>query len=137
MGKKVRQAVFNKPIYETVILICKRRIKMKHKHIKKLILFPIILITFTAYSCAAKHTPVSTIKEGDSVKIITKTDEEIQFKVQEITSEAIMGEEEKVMLTDIYSIGKTTTSSEFKNGFTQTAAVVLAIPILLLMGGCC
>ena len=95
-------------------------------------------------SCAPKFTPVypealniqSTIKPGDSVKIVTKTDEEFQFKVQEISSEAIMGSEQKVMFTDIYNIEKTT-AKEFKNVFTQAAEIVIAIPILLLMSGCC
>jgi len=95
-------------------------------------------------SCAPKFTPVypealniqSTIKPGDSVKIVTKTDEEFQFKVQEISSEAIMGEEEKIMFTDIHYIEKTT-PKEFKNVVTQAATIVIAIPILLLMSGCC
>jgi len=107
------------------------------------LLFITIIIIFTS-SCANKYTPVypeplniqSTIKQGDHVKIITTTDEEFQFKVQEISSEAIMGSEQKVMFTDIYNIEKTT-AKEFKNVFTQAAEIVIAIPILLLMSGCC
>ena len=117
---------------------------MKLKNLNKLILLTLIAISFMVSSCAPKFTPVypealniqSTIKPGDSVKIVTKTDEEIQFKVKEITSDAFIGEKEQVLYEDILKLEKMT-ASEFKNVLIQTATVVIAIPILLLMAGCC
>jgi len=65
---------------------------MKLKNFNKFMLFTIILITFTAYSCASyvKIYPLpinikSMIEQGDTVKIVTKDNEEIQLKVKEVT----------------------------------------------------
>jgi hypothetical protein len=69
-------------------------------------------------SCVASYTGVNTktitiqsiIKPGDTVKIVTKDKEETSFVVVEVTDEAIVGESETVLFTDITKLQKQTVS---------------------------
>ena len=80
---------------------------MANKYQSKLYL--IIIISFIAYSCAATYDPVypepvnikTIINPGDSVKITTKDKKEYEFIVVDITEDAIVGESEKVLFTEI------------------------------------
>lgn len=87
-------------------------------------LYLIIIISFIAYSCAPTYDPVypepvnikTIIKPGDSVKITTKDNKEYEFIVVEITEDAIVGESEKVLFTEINKLQEMTVTSGENTG---------------------
>lgn len=78
------------------------------------VMFLVVSVIFA--SCVASYTGVYTdpvsiqsiIKPGDTVKIVTKDNEETSFVVVEVTDEAIVGESETVLFTDITKLQKQT-----------------------------
>ncbi len=99
-------------------------------------------------SCAS-HTAVypdpvniqSVIEPGDTVKIVTKDNQETEFEVTEVTDEAIFGENIKVLLSDITGMKQETVSAG-KNALMitiltvgVTSAVILAPPAAILYSG--
>ena len=99
---------------------------MKLKNLNKLILLTLIAISFMVSSCAPKFTPVypealniqSTSMPGDRLQLVTKTYEEIQFKVQEITSDAFIGEKEQVVYANLLN---QKSSDEYLKAFMNIA----------------
>jgi len=78
----------------------------------------VLVVSLIAASCAS-HTAVypepvniqSVIKPGDTVKIVTKDNEETSFVVIEVTDEAIVGENQTVLFTDITKLQEQTVSA--------------------------
>ncbi len=107
---------------------------MVNKYQSKLFLLFIIIFTFLAYSCAPTYTPVypepvnikTIIKTGDTVKVTTKDNKEYEFIVVEITEDAIVGESEKVLFTEIDKLQELTLTSG-ENTARGGAATVLII----------
>ncbi len=89
---------------------------------KKLALLIFTIIPLLSYSCAPTYHPVypepvninTIIKPGESVKITTKDEKEYEFEVVEITDDAIVGETEKVLFTDIYKLQEITEKETFR-----------------------
>jgi len=92
---------------------------MVNKYQSKLFLLFIITITFLAYSCGPRYEVVypnsrfinALIKSGNTVIITTKDEKVYEFKVVEITDDAIVGETDKVLFTDIHNLQKKTANS--------------------------
>ncbi len=110
---------------------------MANKYQSKLFLLFIIITSFLAYSCAPTYDPVypepvnikTIIKPGDSVKITTKDKKEYEFIVVDITEDAIVGESEKVLFTEINKLQEmTVTSGE------NTSRGVVGTILIILMG---
>jgi hypothetical protein len=84
----------------------------------KLLTAIFLTISLISASCAS-HTAVypepvniqSVIMPGDTVKIVTKDNEETSFVVVEVTYEAIVGESETVLFTDITKLQEQTVSA--------------------------
>jgi len=84
----------------------------------KLLTAIFLTLSLISASCAS-HTAVypepvniqSVIKPGDTVKIVTKDNEETSFVVVEVTDEAIVGESETVLFTDITKLQEQTVSA--------------------------
>jgi len=72
----------------------------------------------------------SLITPGDTVKIVTKDNREIEFVVVEVSDEAIIGENETVLFTDISTLEKMNVSAG-KNALVITGKILL---ITLSMG---
>jgi len=53
----------------------------------------------------------SVIKQGDTVRIVTKDNREIEFIVIEVSDEAIIGENETVLFTDIFILEEMSVST--------------------------
>jgi len=53
----------------------------------------------------------SVVKKGDTVKIVTKDNKEIEFVVVEVSDEAIIGENETVLFTDISKLEEMSVSA--------------------------
>jgi hypothetical protein len=87
----------------------------------KLLTAIFLTISLISASCAS-HTAVypdpvniqSEIEPGDTVKIVTKDNEETSFVVVEVTEEAIVGESETVLFADITELQEQTVSAEKK-----------------------
>ncbi len=106
---------------------------MVNKYQRKLFSLFIIIITFLAYSCATYHPvypePVNIktiIKPGESVKITTKDEKVYEFEVVEITDDAIVGESDKVLFTDIHKLQEMTVTAG-ENTVNVIAGTVLMI----------
>ena len=86
--------------------------------IGKLLTVMFLTLSLISASCAS-HTLVnpepvniqSNIKPGDTVKIVTKDNEETSFVVVEVTEEAIVGESETVLFADITELQEQTVSA--------------------------
>jgi hypothetical protein len=86
--------------------------------IGKLLTVIFLTLSLISASCAS-HTAVypepvniqSVIQPGDTVKIVTKDNEETSFVVVEVTDEAIVGESETVLFTDITKLQEQTVSA--------------------------
>jgi hypothetical protein len=85
---------------------------------EKLLTAIFLTLSLISVSCAS-HTAVypapvniqSVIKPGDTVKIVTKDNEETSFVVVEVTDEAIVGESETILFTDITKLQEQTVSA--------------------------
>jgi len=53
----------------------------------------------------------SLLKKGDTVRIVTKDNKEIEFVVVKVSDEAIIGENEKVLFTDIFILEEMSVST--------------------------
>ncbi len=82
--------------------------------------FALMLLVFCLISAScASHTAVypepvniqSVIQPGDTVKIVTKDNQETEFVVTEVTDEAIVGENQKLLFTDIIKLQEQTVSA--------------------------
>jgi len=78
----------------------------------------LLILAIIATSCASyvKVHPEpkniqSVVKKGDTVKIVSKDNKEIEFIVVEVSDEAIIGENEKVLFTDITKLEEMTVSA--------------------------
>jgi len=98
---------------------------------KRLLLVFIIFNLITA-SCASyvKMHPEriniqSLLRQGDTVKIVTKDDREIEFIVVEVSDEAIIGENETVLFTDISKLEEKGLSEKGKNALVITGKILL------------
>ena len=87
---------------------------MLHKYF----LLMALVVSLIASSCASRTAvypdPVniqSVIKPGDIVKIVTEDNRETEFVVTEVTDEAILGENQKVLFTDITEFQEQTVSA--------------------------
>jgi len=77
-----------------------------------------VIFSFLLGSCAS-HTAVypdpvniqSVIKPGDTVIVMTKDNQETEFVVTEVTDEAIVGENQKVLFIDIAKLQEQTVSA--------------------------
>ena len=102
---------------------------------KKLALLIFTIIPLLACSCAPTYHPVypepvninTIIKPGESVKITTKDEKEYEFIVVEITDDAIIGETDKVLFTDIYKLQEMTVTSGENTAKGIAAAVFIII----------
>jgi len=110
--------------------------------VHKYFAFMLLVFSLILGSCAS-HTAVypdpvniqSVIKPGDTVKVVTKDNQETEFVVTEVTDEAIIGENIRVPLNDITGIEEETVSAG-KNAFIITililgvaSAVILSAPV--------
>lgn len=110
---------------------------MVNKYQSKLFSLCIIIITFLAYSCAPTYAPVypepvnikTIIKTGDTVIVTTKDGNEYEFEVVEITDEAIVGESDKVLFTDMHKLQKMTITSN-----ENSAKAIIAVPLIIIFG---
>jgi len=106
----------------------------------KRLLLVFIISNFITASCASyvkvHPEPVniqSILKQGDTVKIVTKDNREIEFVVVEVSDEAIIGENETVLFTDI---------SKLEEMSVSAGENILVITVITLgtaacvMGGC-
>ncbi len=86
--------------------------------VNKYLIFMLFIASLISVSCAS-HTAVypdpvniqSVIKPGDTVKVVTKDNQETEFVVIEVTDEAIIGENFKVLFTDIEKLQEQTVSA--------------------------
>ena len=77
-----------------------------------------LILAFIVSSCAS-YTGVrsyptdiqSTLNTGDTVKITIKDGRKVELKVVEVTSEAIVGENEAIPYSDIQTLEQKTTST--------------------------
>jgi len=67
----------------------------------------------------------SLLRQGDTVKIVTKDNREIEFKVVEVSDEAIIGENETVLFTDISKLEEKGLSEQGKNALVITGKILL------------
>jgi len=73
-----------------------------------------VLIVVLLTSCASKYEVVrpydkwfqNTLESGDTVRIVTKDGRDLEFPIVFITSEAIVGEEQQVLFTEIAEVKK-------------------------------
>ena len=105
------------------------------------LLMVMLLIVSLLYASCASHTAVhpdpvniqSVIQPGDTIKIVTKDNQETEFVVTEVTDEYIIGENIKVSLKDITEIEEETVSAG-KNALRSAGKNALRITILTLLG---
>ena len=78
-----------------------------------------LILNMIATSCASylkvHSEPIniqSLLKKGDTVRIVAKDKREIEFVVVEVSDEAIIGENEKVLFTDIFILEEMSVSTE-------------------------
>ena len=96
------------------------------------------IICFTTYGCAPTYQSVypepvnikSIITPGESVRVTTKDGIVHEFVVTEITDEALVGESNKILFTDINQLQEMTVTAEEK-----TNNAILAAPLLLIFIG--
>ena len=115
--------------------------------IGKLLTVMFLTLSLISASCAS-HTAVypdpvniqSVIEPGDTVRIVTKDNEETEFVVVEVTDEAIIGENIRVPLNDITGMEEETVSAG-KNALNiviltlgVASAVILSAPELYSTG---
>jgi len=100
----------------------------------------LLIVAMIATSCASyvkvHPEPVniqSVLKQGDTVKIVTKDNREIEFIVVEVSDEAIIGENETVLFTDISTLEKMSVSAG-KNTLVITGKILL-ITLYVALGG--
>jgi len=91
---------------------------------RNLLTISLFVFSLLAYSCAPTYDPVypepvnikSIITPGETVIITTKDEKVYEFEVVEITDDAIVGESEKVLFTDIHKLQEMTATSFNKTG---------------------
>ena len=103
--------------------------------VKKLLVLS--LAGIFASGCTTLH-PVPTdpkvimvdVKQGDTVRVITKNNKELEFEVKEINDKQIIGEKETVAFTDISQIER----REVSSGKTTllVAGVVVGVVVVLI-----
>jgi len=97
---------------------------------KKLMLVFMVcnLITVSCASYVNVHPEYmnnqSVFNEGDTVRIVTKDSREIEFVVVEVSDEAIIGENEKVLFTDMSTLEKMNVSAG-ENALVITGKILL------------
>ena len=77
-----------------------------------------LIVAMISTSCASnvnvhpEHINIQSVVEpGDTVKMVTKDNREIEFIVVEVSDEAIIGETEKVLFTDISKLEEMSVSA--------------------------
>ena len=81
--------------------------------ITSLIVFLLILASCASHT-AVYPEPVniqSVIKPGDTIKVVTKDNQEANFVVTEVTDKAIIGENHKILFSDIEKLQEQTVSA--------------------------
>jgi len=99
------------------------------------LLMVMLLIVSLLYASCASHTAVypepvniqSVVKPGDKVKIVTKDNEESEFVVLEVTDDAILGENIKVLFTDITKLEEETVSGGENVGIITIMTIGAAV----------
>lgn len=84
----------------------------------KYLIFMFFVVSLISVSCAS-HTAVypdpvnikSVIKPGDTVIVMTRDNQETEFVVSEVTDEAIIGENHKILFADIEKLQEQTVSA--------------------------
>jgi len=103
-----------------------------------------LILTMIATSCASSYVKVhsepiniqSLLKKGDTVRIVAKDKREIEFVVVEVSDEAIIGENEKVLFTDIFILEEMSVSAGENAGIIiGTTAGAAAGIFLFYVGG--
>ena len=86
---------------------------MKNTEITQYSMTMFLIIILLVSSCtshrvieANKPNIQSHLKPGDKVRVITKDSQEHEFKVVEVTDEAIVGENQTIMFRDISNLEK-------------------------------
>jgi len=103
----------------------------------------LLILAIIATSCASyvkvHSEPIniqSLLKKGDTVRIVTKDNREIEFIVIEVSDEAIIGENEKVLFTDIFILEEMSVSAGENAGIViGTTAGAAAGGFLYYVGG--
>src|SRR5262249_15462819 len=93
------------------------------------------LMSMSCTSWKPVHVPVleTQLKEGDTVRIVTIDGRQLEFTISGITSEAIEGENQRVLLKDITTVEKQEVSAGAKTA-GLVLIVTLAVALLAAVG---
>jgi len=111
---------------------------MKHKILT--VMYAIVPLIFS--SCAS-HTAIEAntsdiqthIQPGDKVRVVTKDNEESEFEVVEVTDEAIVGENVKILFADIAQLEEVKTSNLVQVAFITVLLAVVVGALLVSSAG--
>ena len=105
---------------------------------QKLLSTILLTVLLTSASCVTHESipPApgniqALIQPGDKVRVVTKDNEETEFVVVEVTDEAIVGENEKILFADIEEVEEVKTSNLIKVAFIAVLLAVVVAAALL------
>ena len=84
---------------------------MRETLIGKKLISVILIVAFTAVSCTSYKVVKppgieNRVKAGDMIRVVTTDGRDVKFKVTAVTSDTIVGENQRVLLSDIATLEK-------------------------------
>lgn len=110
-----------------------QRLFTEIKPIPMLLVVGVMFLSCTSYRAIKVPDDVQrTLQKGDSVKIVTKDGRELSFEVIDITAEAIIGDKQRILFSDIDRLEK----RQFSPGKTAglTGGILVAGFLAILIG---
>jgi len=97
----------------------------------------LLIVPLIFYSCTSHRTIEANnlniqfhIKPGDKVRVQTKDNQKTEFVVTEVNDEAILGQNQKVLFTDIEKLQKQTVSAGENFGLITLTTIGAAAGVL-------
>jgi hypothetical protein len=78
---------------------------MRNKLISVLLLASFMSMSCTSYKAMQVPVLESDLKEGDTVRVIITDGRDVKFKITNITSDAIEGENQRILFKEITTLG--------------------------------
>jgi hypothetical protein len=106
---------------------------MRDRLISLVIVFAFMLVSCTSYKAIQVPAIESQLKEGDIVRVVTTDGRDLKFKITGITSDAVAGENQRILFKEIITLEKREVSTAKTTGLAAGILAVLALGVIVLI----
>ena len=104
------------------------------KFISVMLIATLMAMSCTSYKVVEPPGIENRVREGDTVRVVTTDGRDVKFKVTAITSDAIVGENQHILFSDITTLERQQISTAKTVGLVGIIVAVIAGLVIVIVG---